>query len=108
MRLLTWNCAHKRYDTSLARAAILNPDVLVFQEAHRPDPPTPDVAWFGDYTPQSVAVTGRGDYRVAAEPPRPGTSSTFAARVTGPVEFTVLAVWAKPEPTYSKSSARRA
>ena len=37
---------------------------------------------------------------------RPGTASFFAARVRGPVSFTVLAVWAQREPTYSEALRR--
>ena len=106
MRLLTWNTARKRYDTSLARAAMLNPDILILQESWRPDAldaVSPHAAWFGSNPRQSVVIADPGDYRVAAEPVRRATRSMFAARVSGPLNFTIVAVHAQEDPTYSKA-----
>ena len=106
MRLLTWNTARRRYDGALALAAPLNPDILVLQESRRPDALDafhPQTIRFGDDPRQSVAIAARGDYRVTAEPVRPATRSMFAARVTGPLAFTIIAVHAQPDPTYSKA-----
>jgi hypothetical protein len=84
----------------------VGPDVVVLQECARPSPPNPSVAWFGANPRQGVAIIGRAPFRVLPEPVREGTSSMFAGRVLGPVNFTVVAVWAQPEPNYSEALRR--
>jgi endonuclease/exonuclease/phosphatase family metal-dependent hydrolase len=66
----------------------------------------PSTAWFGTNPRQGVAVVAQHPFYVVAEPPRSGSHSIFAARVLGPVHFTVLAVWAQLEPTYSEALRR--
>jgi hypothetical protein len=63
-------------------------------------------AWFGANPRQGVAVVGQPPFRVIPEPVRDGSRSVFAARISGPVELTVLAVWAQREPSYSEALRR--
>jgi endonuclease/exonuclease/phosphatase (EEP) superfamily protein YafD len=106
IRLVTWNCCRGAYEAKAARLDALRPDVAVLQECARPDPPNASVAWFGANLRQGVAVISRPPYRVLPEPVREGSQSMFAARVLGPVSFTVVAVWAQREPTYSEALRR--
>ena len=61
------------------------------------------MAWFGANPRQGVAITVRAPYHIHAEPGRGQSQSMFAARVLGPIEFTVVAVWAQQEPSYSEA-----
>ena len=106
MRLVTWNCCRGAYDAKLSRLRRLEPDVAVLQECARPHDATPYTAWFGSNSRQGVGIVAKAPFRLIAEPVRAGTQSMFAARVQGPVTFTVVAVWAQPEPTYSEGLRR--
>jgi endonuclease/exonuclease/phosphatase family metal-dependent hydrolase len=74
---------------------------VVLQECARPPAEDAAPAWFGENPRLGVAVLARPPFRVTAEPGRAGSRSMFAARVDGPISFTVLAVWARAEPSYS-------
>ena len=106
IRLVTWNCCRGAYDAKLSRLQRLEPDVAVLQECARPLEARPDTAWFGSNPRQGVGILARSPFRLFAEPVRAGTQSMFAARVQGSVTFTVVAVWAQPEPTYSEALRR--
>jgi endonuclease/exonuclease/phosphatase family metal-dependent hydrolase len=80
--------------------------VAVIQECARPLREDSSVVWFGSKPRQGVAVVVQPPLRVFAEPSRNGTASMFAARVSGPLSFTVLATWAQLEPTYSEALRR--
>jgi endonuclease/exonuclease/phosphatase family metal-dependent hydrolase len=62
--------------------------------------------WFGSNPRQGIAVVAGPPLWVVAEPTRDGTASMFAAKVLGPMPFTVLATWAQLEPTYSEALRR--
>lgn len=106
MRLVTWNCCRGAYDRKAARLEALRPDVVVLQECPCPTQPNLSAAWFGSNPRQGVAVIGRSPYRVRPEPVRGESQSMFAAHVIGPIPFTVVAVWARPEPSYSQALRR--
>ena len=103
---MTWNCCRGTYDAKLKRLASLQPDVAVLQECASPPQVGPNVVWFGSNPCQGVAVLTRPPLTVVPEPVREGTRSMYAARVLGPVPFTVVAVWAQPERTYSEALLR--
>jgi len=62
--------------------------------------------WFGSKPRQGIAVVVKQPLQVVAATPRDGTASMFAASVSGPSSFTVLATWAQREPTYSEAVRR--
>jgi len=80
--------------------------VAVVQECASPPHAGPGAAWFGSNPRQGIAVLTRPPLTVVPEPVRDGTRSMYAARVEGPVEFTIVAVWAQQEPTYSEALRR--
>jgi endonuclease/exonuclease/phosphatase family metal-dependent hydrolase len=84
----------------------LGPDVAVLQECGRPLQSDPAVAWFGANPRQGVAILARAPYHIRAESVRSQSQSMFAARVLGPIDFTVVAVWAQQEPSYSEALRR--
>ncbi len=106
IRLVTWNCCRGAYDAKLSRLQRLEPDVAVLQECARPPTDDPSLVWFGPDPRQGIGILARPPFRLIAEPGRAGTRSMFAATVLGPVTFTVVAVWAQPEPTYSEALRR--
>jgi hypothetical protein len=103
IRLVTWNCCRGPYEAKAGRLGHLAPDVAVLQECARPLQADPAVAWFGANPRQGVAIAARAPYRIRAEPVRGQSQSMFAARVLGSVDFTVVAVWAQQEPSYSEA-----
>jgi hypothetical protein len=103
IRLVTWNCCRGPHELKLNRLRSLAPDVTVLQECGRPPREDASVTWFGSNPRQGVAITAQPPFRVVADPVRDGTQSMFAARVLGPVNFTVVAVWAQLGPTYSEA-----
>jgi hypothetical protein len=106
MRLVTWNCCRGAYDVKLSRLRSLQPDLAVLQECRRPPGTEASAVWFGSNARQGIAIVARPPFRLDAEPARAGSQSMFAARVLGPVSFTVVAVWAQQEPTYSEALRR--
>jgi exodeoxyribonuclease III len=106
IRLVTWNCCRGSYDIKLSRLQRLTPDIAVLQECGRPPQEDATVSWFGFNPRQGVAISARAPFRVIAEPIRAGSQSLFAARVRGPVTFTLVAVWAQQEPTYIEALQR--
>ncbi len=64
------------------------------------------MVWFGSNPRQGIAVVVKQPLQVVAGRPRDGTASMFAAHVSGPLSFTVLATWAQLEPTYSEALRR--
>ena len=106
IRLVTWNCCRGAYDAKLKHLAPLRPDVAVLQECARPPEVGPAAAWFGANPRQGVAVLARPPFTLIPESAREGTRSMFAVRVSGPLAFTVVAVWAQPEPGYSEALRR--
>ena len=99
MRIVTWNCCRGALADKLAAAESLEPDLLVMQEARRPDAPRPNHLWFGDNPLMGTLVAGYRGVTVSAGP-RGAGKSAFAAVVGGPASFHLLAVWTKPRPSY--------
>jgi endonuclease/exonuclease/phosphatase family metal-dependent hydrolase len=84
----------------------LRPDVAVLQECARPPHEDSAAVWFGSNPRQGIAVVVKQPLQVVAVPSRDRTASMFAASVSGPSSFTVLATWAQREPTYSEALRR--
>ena len=106
IRLATWNCCRGAYGAKLSRLQRLEPDLAVLQECARPSQADTSAVWFGTNPKQGVGIVARPPFELISEPVRAGTRSMFAAKVLGPVTFTVVAVWAQPEPTYSEALRR--
>jgi len=106
IRLVTWNCCRGTFDSKWQRLLGLQPDLAVLQECATPTATASSTAWFGSNPKQGIAVVAQPPFHVSAEPAREGSRSMFAARVKGPVSFTVVAVWAQLEPTYSEALRR--
>ena len=106
IRLVTWNWCRGRYEAKLSRLRHLRPDVAVLQECARPPRLGSSTVWFGANPRQGVAVIVQPPLHIIPAPVRDGSQSMFAASIRGPVEFTVLAVWAQLEPSYSEALRR--
>jgi hypothetical protein len=106
IRLATWNCCRGAYDIKISLLAGLAPDVAVLQECPLPGRTSDTVVWFGTNPRQGVSILSRPPFQLIPEPIRAGSESMFAARVHGPICFTLIAVWAQPEPSYSEALRR--
>jgi exonuclease III len=106
MRLVTWNCCRGSWEAKLDRLEGLSAEVATIQECARPPHQDPTTAWFGSDSRQGIAIRVRPPFTVLPRPARDESRSMFAARVQGPVEFTLLTVWAQREPTYTAALHR--
>jgi endonuclease/exonuclease/phosphatase family metal-dependent hydrolase len=98
MRIVTWNCCRGKFAAKTPFVRELAPDVAVVQECARPDAESPQVRWAGDNPNQGVAVLTSPEY--AAEPIAVDADVArwmVPFRITGPVDLTLVAVWALPD-----------
>jgi len=101
LRLATWNCCRGKLENKLVPVMSLQPDILAVQECANPFDAFPGgtAAWVGDRSSQGLLLLASNGYRLQSHKKTIGTSNSIkhflAARVRGPVEFNVLAVWAK-------------
>ncbi|HEX6745849.1 MAG TPA: endonuclease/exonuclease/phosphatase family protein [Longimicrobium sp.] len=98
MRILTWNCCRGPFaaKTDLLRA--LAPDIAVVQECARPAEESHRLRWVGDNPRQGVAVMGGDGWSVEPIAVAAETKKWIVPfRVSGPVDFTLVAVWALPD-----------
>lgn len=104
MRLVIWNCAGKAHER-LPDLLPLRPDVVVLSECASPVVQAAQVVfasaassrWVGSIKTKGLAVLTFGPFRLA-DPDHPYTTTgrwALPVRVTGPVHFNLLAVWAQ-------------
>jgi len=104
MRLATWNCSmalHRKFDAMLG----LQPDIAIICECAEPqrlqawaglDGIGAETVWVGDNCNKGLAVFAFNGYRVSlAQPFHARLRHLAPIRVSGPVEFNLLAVWAQ-------------
>lgn len=102
MRLVTWNCCRGPLEKKAALLESLSPDIAVLQECARPASESESCLWFGHNPRQGIAVVAREPYRLRRIEPRPRVPRYIVPiAVTGPVAFTILAVWSKGGQAYS-------
>lgn len=102
MRLVTWNVYRGDCFAKAAMLDHLDPDIIVLQECGRPsDADEQRCQWFGSNPQQGVAFIARNAFRLLRHPISPDLDhSVFPVRVTGPISFGLLGVWAMPRPSY--------
>ncbi|HZF12478.1 MAG TPA: hypothetical protein VFE33_27120 [Thermoanaerobaculia bacterium] len=102
MRLVTWNCCRGAHARKAPLLDPLAPDIAVLQECARPTDESETCLWFGDNPRQGIAVQAAAPYRLHRLPPRRGVPKyVVPVAVSGPLDFTVLAVWSKSNQTYN-------
>jgi hypothetical protein len=96
MRIVTWNCCRGPY---VKKSALLDPldfDIAVIQECAMPAVESSHCLWFGDNPRQGIAVVTRGSYQLRRLPIADNVPKyVVPVEVTGPTNFTLLAVWSK-------------
>ena len=96
MQLVTWNCCRGPYAKKVPLLAALNADIAVIQECAKPPIESDTCLWFGDNPRQGITVQAAPPYRLRRMPELPGVPKyVVPISVSGPVEFTILAVWSK-------------
>jgi endonuclease/exonuclease/phosphatase family metal-dependent hydrolase len=98
MRVVTWNCCRGKFAAKTPFVRELSPDIAVLQECARPADDSPDVRWAGENPNQGIAVLTSDAYtaeRITVDADVPRWMVPY--RITGPVELTLLAVWALPD-----------
>jgi hypothetical protein len=101
MRLVTWNCCRGAYAKKVPLLDALAADIAVVQECARPELESETCLWFGDNPRQGITVQAAPPYRLRRLPaPRRVPKYVVPIAVSGPVEFTILAVWSKAKQPY--------
>src|SRR5437763_1336119 len=102
MRIITWNCCRGTYLKNSTLLNSLRPDIAVFQECARPAQESENCLWFGDNPRQGITVQATLPYRLSALPTLPDVPKyVVPVAVSGPIEFTLLAVWTKAKQTHN-------
>jgi hypothetical protein len=98
VRLATWNCCRGPFEKKSVLLDAFAADVAVIQECARPAAESATLLWFGDNPRQGLAVVARGGYRLKRLRRAPSVPKyIFPVEVTGPHNFSLLAVWTKAE-----------
>ena len=101
MRIVTWNCCRGAYVKNLPLLDCLMPDIAVVQECAKPAQESETSLWFGDNPHQGIAVTAAAPYKVRLLTPLDDVPKyVVPIAVSGPVDFTMLAVWSKDKQPY--------
>ena len=94
MRVVTWNAGRGQFSKKAPWIDHLQADIAVIQEIARPRAELKGVSWFGLNPNQGVAVIARPPYSATPLPEKSGVPSYIVPfQITGPVEFTLFAVW---------------
>jgi Endonuclease/Exonuclease/phosphatase family len=104
MRIVAWNCCRGPLDRKIAALETLSPDVTVLPEAIQPAKESKQLLWFPS-TASSLGIQVRsgGDYRLRRLRTADLPNCVVPIRVSGPVNFNLLAVWTWPAPSYIKA-----
>jgi hypothetical protein len=96
VRVVTWNCCRGSFAKNRPLLDSLVPDIAIIQECARPLHESDACLWFGDNPLLGIAVTAVAPYRLRRLPPLDDVPKfVVPIAVSGPVEFTMLAVWSK-------------
>ena len=101
MRIITWNCCRGKHVAKVPSLLKLEPAIAIIQET--PDPAGNDLAdgqlWLGTNRNQGLLVLSFNGWRLERVRLAKDCPQFFLpARVKGPEEFNVLAVWGHPIP----------
>jgi hypothetical protein len=101
MHLVTWNCCRGAYAKKAPLLDVLMPDVAVIQECAKPPIESETCLWFGDNPRQGIAIQAAPPYQLRRLPMIDGVPKYIVpVSVSGPVDFTLLAVWSKGDQPY--------
>lgn len=105
MRIVTWNCYRGESHARAARLAPLRPDLTILQECAQPANSEPSRSlWFGSDPAQGVAAIAGPEWALDSGPIHPDVpDSMYPVRVSGPLCFHMLIVWAQRRPTYVRA-----
>jgi len=96
MRNVTWNCSRGTCARKVPLLNTLAPDIAVIQECARPEIESEQCLWFGDNPRQGITIQATPPYGLRRLPALEGVPKfEEPVSVSGPSEFTILAVWSK-------------
>ena len=98
VRIVTWNCSRGSFDSNHHHLMTLKPDLAAVQEIPKPhEPDRQRQLWVGDNPNMGLLLATSDRFRL--EPIRAASRSPklmLVARLLGPVQCNVAAIWAKP------------
>jgi hypothetical protein len=104
MRIVTWNCFRGDLGVRSRELEDLSADILVLQECAEPGHLIENALCFGTNPRHCLGMIAQNGYVLERVGRGPHVEHTvFPARVRGPLDFNLLAIWAQREPTYVDS-----
>lgn len=109
MRIVTWNCCRGPFDKKMAALESLRPDIAIIAETMAPEVQTDQLRWFpSNLSRLGMQVRAFNGYRLArvrkASAALPNcVSPVRVTHVEGRADFSLLAVWTWPAPSYSQA-----
>ncbi len=102
MRIVAWNCCRGPIAKKIAALEALRPDVAVLCEALEPAAESDQLLWFPSHTSRlGIQVRSFGAHRLKPLKAADLPNCVVPVRVSGPVDFNLLAVWTRPQPSYT-------
>lgn len=99
MRIMTWNCCRRSYESAMAAVAPLDADVVFLQEVGKPATPERNIAWSGIVATQGVLV-GVPSRHLSLKDAACEAAECVPVWVLGRVPFLALNIWAQRSPSY--------
>lgn len=104
LRIVSWNCYRGECRARASRLDSLQPDLVVLQECGRPASTDTQCLWFGTKPIQGVGLVANDPWHLQAGPlVAEVPDSAYPVELLGPAKIHLLAIWAKPRPTYDRA-----
>jgi exodeoxyribonuclease III len=104
MRIVAWNCCRGPIAKKVSALEALQPDVAVLCEAVEPSEESDQLLWFPSNASRlGIQVRSFGRSKLKRLKPADLPNCVVPVRVSGPVDFNLLAVWTWPAPSYTKA-----
>jgi exodeoxyribonuclease III len=104
MRIVAWNCCRCPIAKKLGALEALQPDVAVLSEAVEPIAESDQLLWFPSNASRlGIQVRAFGRHKLKRLKSADLPNCVVPVRVSGDVNFNLLAVWTWPAPSYTKA-----
>lgn len=104
MRIVAWNCCRGPIAKKVSALESLRPDVAVLSEAVAPGAQSDQLLWFPSNASRlGIQVRSFGESKLKRLKAADLPNCVVPVRVSGPVDFNLLAVWTWPAPSYTKA-----
>jgi hypothetical protein len=104
MRIVAWNCCRGPMAKKVAALETPQPDVAVLAEAAAPSAESDQLLWFPSNASRlGIQVRSFGASRIKSLRAADLPNCVVPVRVSGPVNFNLIAIWTWPAPSYTQA-----